>query len=194
MKKVLSIAIMLLSALTTSAQEIDRDSLIEEVIKTGVYEVKEVVMAENADKNMLYARAMEALSDWTGNDGRSRAGLDYTDKEAGTVIYKGQCYQGYYKTSLGGIINSYINFTLKVRCKDGRAQVTVTAPSVTVEADKIAPRTVAMRDIIINQQSGKSPNERQKKRVHMTPVSVCVQQIVDAMKVRLATAPDDDDF
>lgn len=194
MKKVLSIAIMLLSALTTSAQEIDKDSLMDEVMKTGVYEVKEVVTAENADKNMLYGRAMEALSDWTGNDGRSRVGLDYTDKEAGTVIYKGRYYQGYYKTSLGGIINSYINFTLKVRCKNGRAQVTVTAPSVTVEANGIAPRTIAMREIIINQQSGNYPNERQKKRLHMTPVRECVQQIVDAMKVRLAIATDDDDF
>lgn len=61
---------------------------------------------------------MEALSDWTGHDGNSRTGIDYHDREAGTVVYKGDYFLEY-KTG----VTVTANFTLKVRCKDGMAQV-----------------------------------------------------------------------
>lgn len=54
MKKVLSIAIMLLAVMTASAQE----QLIN-----GVIEKKQVVMVEGVPADKLYVRALEALSD-----------------------------------------------------------------------------------------------------------------------------------
>lgn len=160
----------------------------------GAYEVKEVVSDSTVSKNTFFGRAMEALSDWTGDDGKSCAGIDYSDKEAGTVIYKGEYYMGYYKTSLGGYIDAYINFTLKVRCKDGKAQTTVSTSSVTYKASGIPSRTASIREILEKKKEGKQPNERQKKRIHMTPVRECVQNILKAMTVRLAIPPDNDDF
>lgn len=160
----------------------------------GAYEVKEVVTDSTVSKNEFFGRAMEALSDWTGDDGKSKVGIDYSDKDAGTVIYKGDYYMGYYKTSLGGYIDYYLNFTLKVRCKDGKAQTTVSSSSVRNEVKGVTQRTIPLREILEAHENGKQPNERQKNRTHMTPVTQCVQKILMAMTARLSTPPDDDDF
>ena len=77
MKKVL-LAMVLLATLPISAQEIN-------LTESGAYEKKEVVVVDSVKASVLFGRAMEALSDWTGTDGRSRAGLDYHDKESGTL-------------------------------------------------------------------------------------------------------------
>ena len=184
MKKIL-LLLALMVAMVARGQELTTD---------GAYEVKEVVTDSTVTKSTFYARAMEALSDWTGDDGKSRVGIDYSDKDAGTVIYKGNYYMGYYKTSLGSYLDCQMNFTLKVRCKDGKAQTTVSTSSVTVTSPKIPSRTISIREILERQKEGKQPNERQKKRTHMTPVRDCVQKILAAMTVRLATPPEDDDF
>ena len=73
---------MLLVGLSLNAQ-------IIELTESGVYEKKEVVSADSVKAAVLFGKAMEALSDWTGPDGRSKAGIDYQDKESGTIIYKG---------------------------------------------------------------------------------------------------------
>ena len=57
---------------------------------TGAYEKKEVVVVDSVKAIILFERAMIALSDWTGPDGKAKAGIDYQEKETGTVIYKGR--------------------------------------------------------------------------------------------------------
>lgn len=192
MKKLLLFIALMAVTLTASAQDKEFENI--PLNADGAYEVKEVVTVDSVTKDILFGRAMEALSDWTGEDGRSKFGIDYSDKDAGTVIYKGNYYMGYYKTSLGGVIDAYINFILKVRCKDCKAQTTVISPSVTIKASGIDPVTKTMKEIVEAKKSGKKPNERQAKRTHMKSVRDCVQSIVKAMSNRLQMSQGDDDF
>ena len=115
---------MLIACINANAQDI-------ELTETGAYEKKEVVVVDSAKAIILFERAMIALSDWSGPDGKAKADIDYQEKETGTVIYKGRYSLGFKNTFLGDGWNRYAEFLLKVRCKDGRAQVTVTVPTVT---------------------------------------------------------------
>lgn len=153
MKKVLSITIMLLVAIASSAQEINKDSIMEAVLKTGTYEVKKVVNVDGANATTLYVRAMNALSDWTGSDGNSRAGLDFCDKDAGIVTYKGEVYNGSRKLLVSNA-KYYTDFTMKVRCKDGRAQITINVPSVMV-ITRNGKQTIKIRDVVKQQMKGR---------------------------------------
>lgn len=124
MKKIMMTMLLLLAGLAVSAQVT--------LTESGVYEKKEVVVVEGVTAAELYNRAIEALSDWAGAEGRSKYGIDSQDKDAGMIIYKGKDYLGFRKFSIYGWY-IYTDFTLKIRCKDGRAQVTVTIPSLTAE-------------------------------------------------------------
>ena len=107
------------------------------------------MIVENTSAAVLYGRAMEALSDWTGADGRSKAGIDFSDKDAGTVIYKGDYYLGFKKTILGAGWDRYADFTLKVRCKDGKAQVTVIVSSISGIYNKNGvKKTYTIREVV----------------------------------------------
>ena len=121
---------MLLTAgLSVNAQDI-------QLTEAGAYEKKEVVVVDSTKAIILFERAMIALSDWTGPDGKAKAGIDYQEKETGTVIYKGRYSLGFKNNFLGDGWNRYAEFSLKVRCKDGRAQVTVTVPTITAIHNK----------------------------------------------------------
>ena len=123
MKKIL-LLLALLVCIASEAQDIN-------LTEYGSYEKKEVVRVDSAKALVLFERAMIALSDWTGPDGKAKAGIDYQEKETGTVIYKGRYSLGFKNSFLGDGWYRYAEFTLKVRCKDGRAQVTLNVPSVT---------------------------------------------------------------
>ena len=81
MKKLLILILVMMAKLSASAQVPDIDSAANIIKEKGVYEQKRVVYVEGASANKLYGRAMQALSDWTGPEGRSKAGIDYNDKE-----------------------------------------------------------------------------------------------------------------
>ena len=72
MKKVLLTLLMLMTGLVVNAQVPDIDSAAIIIKEKGVYEQKRVVTVEGAKASSLYRRAMEALSDWTGTEGRSK--------------------------------------------------------------------------------------------------------------------------
>lgn len=80
MKKVL-LLMALFVCINANSQDI-------ELTETGVYEKKEVVVVDSAKAIVLFERAMIALSDWTGPDGKAKAGIDYQEKETGTVFIK----------------------------------------------------------------------------------------------------------
>lgn len=124
MKKVFFIFALLLAKLTAGAQDIQLTS-------GGAYEKQEVVTVDSVSAAVLYDRAMMALTDWTGPDGKAKAGIDYQNQETHTVVYKGTFSLGFKNTFLGDGWHRYANFTLKVRCKEGRAQVTVTVGTMT---------------------------------------------------------------
>ena len=180
------ISLMLLVGLSLNAQ-------IIELTESGVYEKKEVVSADSVKAAVLFGKAMEALSDWTGPDGRSKAGIDYQDKESGTIIYKGNYYMGFRNVLLRAGWDMYADFTLKVRCKDGRAQITVTIPSMTGKySANYVERTVPLSDIV------NTINEKGKKKrpTHefLPKIPEVATALINAMSQRLKEGDEDDDF
>ncbi len=122
MKKLLLLS-MLLVVMTATAQDIQFNA-------EGCYEVKKVVMAEGIKAGTLYTRALEALSDWAGSQNKTKANIDVQDKDEGLVVYKGKLYLGYGKQNMLYGWETFADFTLKVRCKDGKAQLTMVVPSL----------------------------------------------------------------
>lgn len=122
MKKVLFLLVLMISASASYAQ-------VE--LTNGVYEKKIVVTADSMKAGKLYVRALEALSDFAGSQGKSKIGVDVQDKDEGLVVYKGDYYMGYCKANMLYGWDTFADFTLKVRCKDGKAQLSVTVPSMT---------------------------------------------------------------
>jgi hypothetical protein len=191
MKKVLSIIALLLVGMMASAQDLpDMDSVIAIVKEKGVYEQKHVVTVDGASASKLYSRAMEALSEWVGPEGRSKAGLDYCDKEEGIVTYKGVCYNGNRKF-LTATTDIYTDFVLKVRCKDGRAQVTVTVPSMYMILPNGDKRTYSIRDVV--NQMEESKKKKGKKKDDQVSMREVVAILLNSMETALQKA-DDEDF
>lgn len=184
MRKVLLTMLMLLSVLTVSAQITLTDG--------SVYEQKEVVNVDNVSAQTLYLRALEALSDWTGTEGRSKFGIDHQDKESATVIFKGKDYLGSRK--FGGLYYWYIfsDFTLKVRCKDGRAQISVTVPSMTAEFQvNNVSGSIPLREIVPEYKYKGNLNCKKAVLQYVVDVPASVSRIIELMKNKLNQEVDD---
>jgi hypothetical protein len=187
MKKVLLSLMMLMAGMTINAQVIT-------LTDGGVYEKKEVVKVDSVKASELFVRAMEALSDWTGPDGRSKAGIDYQDKESGTIIYKGNYYMGFRHVILRAGWDMFADFTMKVRCKDGRAQITMTIPSMTGKySANNNERTVPLSEIV-----NKIHEKGKKKRPtheYLPKIPEVASTLISAMCERLKQGgAEDDDF
>lgn len=187
MKKVLSTLLFMFAWLALPAQEITLN-------ENSVYEKKTVVIVENTSAAVLYGRAMEALSDWTGADGRSKAGIDFSDKDAGTVIYKGDYYLGFKKTILGAGWDRYADFTLKVRCKDGKAQVTVIVSSISGIYNKNGvKKTYTIREVVDITKKSKG-KKKESREDFVSDIITTADAMVIAMTDRLKGNGVDDDF
>ena len=125
MKKLLLSLVMLMAGIAINAQD--------NPLPNGIYEKKVVVTADSVKASTLYVRALEALSDWAGSNAKSKMGIDVQDKDEALVVYKGNVHLGfeYYSKFAGAGWDFYIDMTIKVKCKDGKAQVTATVPSLT---------------------------------------------------------------
>lgn len=123
MKKIITMLMMIPCVLTVSAIE----------LKNGIYERQVVEQFADVSAQTLYSRSLEGLSDWTGVNGKSTYGIDYQDKESSTVIYKGKLYLGFKKMFAFQGWDVWAEFTMKIRCKDGRSQITITIPSLWFE-------------------------------------------------------------
>lgn len=179
-----------------------RESLAPQVADGGVldvpltsgggYEKVEVVAVEGASAGVLFGRAMEALSDWTGPDGKAKAGVDYQDKETGTVIYKGRYSLGFKNVFLGDGWRRYSDFTLKVRCKDGKAQVTVTVPTMTGVYNRNGlTRDWTVAELVAQVKKTKG-DKRERGLVLVSDLVENADGLVSAMCERLKVAADDD--
>ena len=189
MKRVFFLMLTVLMTAAVSAQDI-------ELNEQGAYERKEVVQVEGATAAMLYDRAMIALSEWSGPDGKAKAGLDYQNQETHTIIYKGTYYLGFKRVMLSGW-DRYANFSLKVRCKDGKAQITVNVPTVTgIFQQNGAKRTFNLSEVLdVKSKSGKKRTERIE--VLINNLQTNADALVAAMTAKLkggTTTTEDDDF
>ena len=193
MKKVFLSLLMLMVGLVVNAQVPDVDSAAIIIKEKGVYEQKRVVIVDGTKASSLYRRAMEALSDWTGTEGRSKAGLDYCDKEEGIVTYKGEFYNGYRQLPFGREVPFYTDFTMKIRCKDGRAQVTVIVTTMHATLPNGQTKTWTMRETI-EQYEKASPKkvEKAKKKTHGMNTREIVELLLTEMETALKNDSDDD--
>ena len=193
MKKIFLSLLMLMVGLVVNAQVPDVDSAAIIIKEKGVYEQKRVVIVDGTKASLLYRRAMEALSDWTGTEGRSKAGLDYCDKEEGIVTYKGEFYNGYREHSFGRQVPFYTDFTMKIRCKDGKAQITITVPTIHAALPNGQTKTWTMREVVErNEKASPRKVEKEKKKTHGMNTREIVELLLTEMETALKNDPDDD--
>ena len=178
--------------MTAVSQELTVEEATAVVMEKGVMEQKRVVVVDSISKNTLFRRAMEALSDWTGPEGRSKAGIDYSDKDEGVVTYKGVFYNGYRKLLLS-TLPFYTDFTMKVRCKDGKAQITVTVPSMHTVLDDGSKRVWTIREIVEGQlKADPKKVEKAKKKTNAISAREVVYLLIQSMESALKKDLDDD--
>lgn len=185
MKKLLSLIMLLAATVNASAQIIAMN-------ERGEYERKEVIEVQATTAATLYDRAMIALSEWTGPDGKAKAGVDYQNQETHTVIYKGTYYLGMRRFMLTGT-ERYANFTLKVRCKDGKAQIIINVPTIKAVFEKGMTRTYSINEVFEEQdKAGRKKNDRIDQLIDR--LRTTADSIVEEMTERLkgASATDDD--
>ena len=189
MKKLLSISIMTLMVMTASAQEY---SLIN-----GAYDNKVIGQYEGVEAGVLYVRALEALSDWAGSQSQSKVNIDVQDKEQGLVVFKGMLYIGYHKVNFMAGWNIYADFTLKIKCKDGRAQVSCHVPSATFDwsAQQYPAKTTAPLGEIYPQYNHKSQYKIKKAAIKWAPkIPPLFDEIITSLAEKLKAQNQDDDF
>ena len=144
MKQLMTIA-LLFATLTASAQDVTSEYV------GGMLETKVVEQYDGVDAQELYMRALEVLSDWSGTQSQSRVNIDVQDKEQGLVVYKGQLFVGYHKFNVLAGWNVLADFSLKIRLKDGKAQLAMTVPSTTFRwsnEQSPAKETVMMSELV----------------------------------------------
>ncbi|WP_155950084.1 MULTISPECIES: DUF4468 domain-containing protein [unclassified Prevotella] len=189
MKHILITTVLFLAAISASPQDIELND-------KGEYERKEVVEVSGATAATLYDRAMIALSEWSGPDGKAKAGLDYQNQETHTIIYKGTYYLGFKKFMMSGW-ERYANFSLKVRCKDGKAQITVNVPTITgIYLHNGVKKTYNINEVLdVKEKSGKKRADRIEDLINNLRKNA--DALIAAMSDRLkgsAAAEEDDDF
>lgn len=150
----------------------------------GNYEEKRVVEVEGATAGVLFGRAMEALSDMLGADGKVKSGIDYSDKEAGTIVYKGNSAVGIASVIMDKI-PLYMDFTLKIRCKDGRAQVTITVSGAHAVDKKLGFINYNLTDF-------EKVVLRRQKRFKVVPIPNAANALFTTIEGKLKKTEDDD--
>ena len=189
MKKLISITIMLLVASAINAQEYS--------LTNGAYDNKVVGQYEGVEAGVLYVRALEALSDWSGSQSQSKVNIDVQDKEQGLVVFKGLLYVGFHKVNFMAGWNVYADFTLKIKCKDGRAQVSCHVPSATFDwtAKQYPVNTTVSLGEIYPQYNHKSQYKIKKAAIEWAPkIPPLFDGIIKSLAEKLKAQNQDDDF
>lgn len=188
MKQALLTFALLLATLTAGAQDI-------ELTPDGAYEKKEVVTVDSVSSAVLFDRAMIALTDWTGPDGKAKAGIDYQNQETHTVVYKGRFYAGS-RSWMMTKIERYANFTVKVRCKDGRAQVVVNVGTITATVASNGRSQTMSIGKAIEELKKTSGSRRERGEEAVAYITGTADNILASMKAALAVdgGGGDDDF
>lgn len=203
MKKAFMTTMLLLAGLAASAQDdvygsgkkgkADTEKA-EAAMVSDTYEKQEVVTVDSVSAVVLYERAMIALSDWTGADGKSKIGIDYQNQETHTVIYKGRYSLGFKNTFLGDGWERYADFTLRVRCKDGRAQVTVTVPTMTAKYNRNGMTRQWTYGELVKQVEKSSGNRHERGVGLLEDLKDTADWLLLSMMQRLKDGGGDDDF
>lgn len=193
MKKAFLFIIAAMLSISAAAQDNGLDTLYQIVKAKGAYEQRRVVTVEGASASTLYVRAMNALSDWTGPEGRSEASLDFHDKDAGIVTIKGGFYNGEMKI-FAGSTSIYTAFIMKVQCKDNRAQLTVTVPYMYyyIQGEKRVVNLLSALERQMNMTEKEKEKAKKKLKKKDASMREVVELLLDTMTAALKNGTDDD--
>lgn len=185
MKRIIT-ALLVTAAISASAQTVE--------LTDGVYELKQVVTVEGVNADALYVRALEALSDWSGSQKQSKAQIDVQDKDEGLVVYKGKLYLGLSKVNFMHGWNTMADFTMKVRCKDGRFQITTTVPSISFYWTADDTETTIPIDEIVPVYKHKTSLTVKKSANKMAPLVPDAAKAAQTIVIEKIKKGADDDF
>ncbi len=165
-------------------------------LTNGAYEKKQVVTVDGADAGKIYVRALEVLSDWAGSQSKSKIGIDVQDKDEGMVVYKGRLEIGYHKANFLAGWEVYADFTIKIKCKDGKAQIACYVPSATFEwsAKQYPAEETVPISALIPKYNYKSKLRIKKAAIEFGPQIPEKFDAVIAMLASKITQKPDDDF
>ena len=182
MKKLFFTFALILATITASAINLNT---------AGEYEVKQVVEVTGATATALYDRAIYTLSTITNGDMKRH--IDYQDRNAATVIYKGIFDLGYHNMIIGRIDRTG-GFTIKVRCKDGRAQVTVTATDYTTRYNRDGSTTTYTLPELLEAVITSSGKKRERGEAVIQYIEQQTNQVLQLMCESLKHTTIDDEF
>ncbi len=150
----------------------------------GNYEQKQVVEVDSTSKDVLFDRVMDFLPGWAGADGQTRGSIEASNKERGTIVYKGSFSLGtYLKNNLITTIavQREAEFLINIRCKDGKAQTVITVQKAKAHnLINAANPYLSMKEL--RQQVVKAKG---KKRVRGKALLANIEETVTAMQATL---------
>ncbi len=198
MKQFILTFTLLLVGLTAAAdiQGKKNEVVAEPLNENGEYERKVVVEVPGTTAQDLYLRALEILSDWKGSNGKSSSQIDLKDKETALVIYKGKNWEGIEWASkfFQQAWDAYSDFTLRIKCKDGRCQLTMTVASMTFSFNNAPSVHSVPLNEILPKYTHKTNYSYKKSAVKFAPqVPASMESLLAAFAERMKQ-PTDDDF
>lgn len=182
MKKIITIIICLITTIISNAQEY--------TLTNGAYDNKTIEQYESISAEALYVKALEVLSDWSGSQKQSKINIDVQDKEQGLIIYKGSLYLGFYKGW-----NVYADFTLKIKCKDSKVQISCHIPTLTFDwwAKQYPTITTVPLEEIYPEYIHKSKYKIKKAAIEYTSkIPSVFDNVIVYLAEKLKTQNDDD--
>ncbi len=196
MKQLILTFTFLLVSLTAAADILGNKNEVaaEPLNENGEYERKVVVEVPGTTAQDLYLRALEILSDWKGSNGKSSSQIDVKDKETALVIYKGKCWIGFRKVAMIAGWDAFADFTLRIKCKDEKAQLTMSTSSMTFlyTMDNVI-KHVPLNEII-PKYTHKTMGNYKKTAIEFAPqIPKNIEALIAAFAERMKQ-PTDDDF
>ena len=167
----------------------------EPELENGSYVYKFVQQAEGVSQNALYLRAHAFLSDWVGPNTNSKSSIDFDDKESATIIAKGTYFLGYEREMMYGW-NVYADFSVTIKCKEGRFQVMTKMPTMSFwwTAGNVPMQTILYNELYPS-YTHKGPYKLKRysdKYVNQMPEYI--KEISNIVINGIISASDDDDF
>lgn len=165
------------------------------VLENGFFTCKCVKQQEGKTQAQLYLKAHIFLSDWTGPNSNSKYSIDFDDKESATIITKGNYFLGFEKEMLYGW-DIYADFTISIKCKDGRFQVITKIPTLSFwwTAGNISMQTIPFAELYPNYtHKGPYKLKRYSDR-YVGNMSTYIQDLTNIVVNGITTIQEDDEF
>lgn len=103
-----------------------------ELNEAGEYELKVVREYSGMSAENIFDKTLVALSEIKGGSEFSKFNFDVKERDGGIIVYKGKLFLGYREVNISGGYDYLADVTLKIRIKEGKAQYTITIPTMTL--------------------------------------------------------------